>query len=102
LLSTCLAKFKEKDESTEPTPTPSTENNLSLLCNDENDVDKLDKGTLNEKVEIISEINFYFTMKIKFNEHSNLLNFIRIINYHSKVKQIIEIVILNYSIFCSI
>ncbi len=97
-----MAKFKEKDESTEPMPTPSTENNLSLLCNVENDVDKLEKGTVNEKVEIISKINFYFTMRIKVNEQSNLLNFIRIINYHSKVKQIMEIVILNYSTFCSI
>ncbi len=73
-----MAKFKENFESAEPMPLPlkkkrvSTENNLSLLCNDDNDVDTLEKGTLNKKVEIESEINSYFTMRIKVNEHSYL------------------------------
>jgi hypothetical protein len=42
---------------------------------DDNDVDTLEKVTVNEKVEIEFEINSYLTMRIKVNEHSNPLEF---------------------------
>ena len=81
ILSTYLSKLKPHEQSHHITPPPakkkkpSKENNFSLLCND-NDVDDNNAGqSINEKVEIESEINNYFSMKIQVTEHSNPLEF---------------------------